>query len=450
MSRARQRSIASTSRSASATGRTQPNRGTHPHCNGRCPTATSCTRKPTPATSHWTTRHGAFSRSRRITSPRVARSAPRKSASRARVIAGMCAAVQGNTDVRAMTFTVAILEEAGKATPPEALMVALRSHRTIFVGDTRQLPPHVWNPMQTVLREPHKLTTSNAHLTERAQEIRQQIENLGSTPDERQAADEETLFGHFARRLRGTRHEATLHTQYRMLPEIGELVSNVFYSDIGGLEHGRKPPIDPRVRAYAGDTRVKLIDIPGAEEKEGKSKHRGAEVEHIRRELRALNDHASSVPPPPGGPARLGVAVITPYSAQAKRLARELRLHRGPYPALNVRIGIVDSFQGDEDQVVILSIAATTVAGFLKTPNRINVAVSRAQDLLIITTSLPAAMQGKVGEPLQNVARFIDARVKQHDPAYQISRPKQPGAGGNPIPRPPRPRSRHDGRRRAR
>ena len=50
--------------------------------------------------------------------------------------------------VRAMTFAVAILEEAGKATPPEALMVALRSHKTIFVGDTRQLPPHIWDPMR--------------------------------------------------------------------------------------------------------------------------------------------------------------------------------------------------------------------------------------------------------------------------------------------------------------
>ncbi len=95
------------------------------------------------------------------------------------------------------------------------------------------------------------------------------------------------------------------------------------------------------------------------------------------------------------------------------------------YPDLNVRIGIVDRFQGDEDQVVILSIAATTVAGFLKTPNRINVAISRAQDLLIVTTDRSLALEGRIGEPFQRVARFIDERVKQGDTAYDVLNPRQ-------------------------
>ena len=95
------------------------------------------------------------------------------------------------------------------------------------------------------------------------------------------------------------------------------------------------------------------------------------------------------------------------------------------YPDLNVRIGIVDRFQGDEDQVVILSIAATTVAGFLKTPNRINVAISRAQDLLIVTTDRSLALEGRIGEPFQRVALFIDERVKQGDPAYHVLTPKR-------------------------
>jgi ATP-dependent RNA/DNA helicase IGHMBP2 len=353
---------------------------------------------------------------------------------RASVIAGTCASVQNNPDVRAMTFAVAILEEAGKATPPEALMVALRSHKTIFVGDTRQLPPHIWDAMQTVLFDPEKLTTENPHLEEKAVEMRRAIEHLGSTPHERQAADEETLFGHFAEHLHGSEHEVTLNTQYRMLPPIGELVSEVFYGDIGGLKHRRQTPIDPRVQAYAGEIRVKLIDIPGQEEKgpEGKSKQRSGEVQYIRRELKALQHHAEHTPPLPDGPERLGVALITPYTAQAKELRRHIDLTN--YPDLAVRVGIVDSFQGDEDQVVILSVAGTE-AGFLKTPNRINVAVSRAQDLLIITTALHQAMRDRIGKPLGNVTRFIDQQVKQGDPAYQIQRPPQPkpnaqGRGG--------------------
>jgi hypothetical protein len=350
---------------------------------------------------------------------------PQERLARASVIAGTCASVQNNPDVRAMTFSVAILEEAGKATPPEALMVALRSHKTILVGDTRQLPPHIWDPMQTVLYDPQKLTTENPHHEDKAAEMRRAIERLGSTPQERQAADEETLFAHFAEALHGSEHEVTLNTQYRMLPPIGQLVSEVFYADIGGLNHGRQTPIDPRVQAYAGDIRVKLIDIPGREEQgpEGRSKQRTSEVAYIRRELKALQHHAEHTAPLPNGPERLGVALITPYTAQAKELRKHIDLTN--YPDLAVRVGIVDSFQGDEDQVVILSIAGTE-AGFLWRPNRINVAVSRAQDLLIITTALHQAMRDRIGKPLGNVTRYIDQQVKQGDPAYQIQRPPQP------------------------
>jgi AAA domain len=346
---------------------------------------------------------------------------PSQRLAQARVIAGTCAAVHSDQEVRAMTFPLAILEEAGKATAPEALMLMLRARKSILVGDTRQLPPHVWEPMRTVLRDPGKLTTSNEHRAAQAIDIREQIAALGATPAERQAADEQTLLTHFAEHLKGTEHVATLDTQYRMLAPIGELVSQVFYGEAGRLRHARQRPVDPRVASFAQDTRVRLIDIPGRERYDGKSKHRPAEVEHVRAELRALQHHAANVGPPPEGPQRLGVAVITPYAAQARRLRAGLDLTL--YPDLDVRVGIVDRFQGDEDQVVILSIAATTVAGFLKVPNRINVAISRAQDLLIVTTSLNDALAGRIGRPLRDVASFIARQVQDGQPGYEIVRP---------------------------
>jgi ATP-dependent RNA/DNA helicase IGHMBP2 len=351
---------------------------------------------------------------------------PAERLAQARVIAGTCASVQGNQEVRERTFALAILEEAGKASAPEALMIVLRANKSVLVGDSRQLPPHIWDPMRDVLRNPSKLQTQTPAREDEAEQLRAAIEALGSTPQEREQADRQTLFDHFADRLEDTEHEAALSTQYRMLPEIGEIVSEVFYKDIGGLKHGRRRPRDPRVQAFAGETRVRLIDIPGREEYDGKSKHRSAEVDRIQTELAALQEAAAHIGPPADGPERLGVAVITPYAAQARRLRASIDLTR--YPALDVRIGIVDRFQGDEDQVVILSIAATTVAGFLKVPNRINVACSRAKDLLILTTSLPAAIQGRIGEPLRNVARFIDEQVKEGDAGYEIRR-AQPRRG---------------------
>ena len=349
---------------------------------------------------------------------------PRERLARARVIAGTCAGVQGNREVRERRFALAIVEEAGKATPPEALMAMVRARKSILVGDSRQLPPHVWDPLREVLRQPEQLQTTDPGREAEAKALRTQIGTLGQTSRERERAGQETLFDHLSQRLAGTGGEATLRTQYRMVPEIGELVSRVFYADAGGLQHGRTRPVDPRVQAFAGATRVKLIDVRGREQHEGKSKYRSAEIARIRGELQGLQEHAARVGPPPDGPERLGVAIVTPYAAQARRLRASIDTTR--YPALRVRVGIVDRFQGDEDQVVILSIAATTVAGFLKVPNRINVAVSRAQDLLIITTSLGAALDGKIGRPLQEVARFILQCVEKDDPGYEVTRASKP------------------------
>lgn len=245
---------------------------------------------------------------------------------------------------------------------------------------------------------------------------------LGKTPEQRALAAEETLFEHFARALDGSEHETTLTTQYRMVPAIGELVSENFYG--GALNHGRPADLcdrDPRVGAFAGDTQVRLLDIPGRQRRESpesKSNLRDEEIDQIAAELARLQECAASVAPPPERPGPLGVAVITPYVAQARRLNARLDARR--YPDLKLRVGIVDRFQGDEDRVVIVSFVNTTYAGFLRKPNRINVALSRAEDLLIVTTDLSAALAGRIGEPLAQVAGFVSERARAGDDRYEI------------------------------
>ena len=59
----------------------------------------------------------------------------------------------------------------------------------------------------------------------------------------------------------------------------------------------------------------------------------------------------------------------------------------------SARVGSVDRFQGQEAPVVIVSLCASTLeeaprgAEFLLSPNRINVAISRAQALAIVVGS---------------------------------------------------------------
>ncbi len=79
------------------------------------------------------------------------------------------------------------------------------------------------------------------------------------------------------------------------------------------------------------------------------------------------------------------ILIVAPFNLQVRCLAERL----GPA----ARIGTVDKFQGQEAPVVIVSLCASTLdeaprgAGFLLSPNRINVAVSRAEALAVVVGS---------------------------------------------------------------
>lgn len=79
------------------------------------------------------------------------------------------------------------------------------------------------------------------------------------------------------------------------------------------------------------------------------------------------------------------ILVISPYNLQVNLLTQELED--------NARVGTVDKFQGQEAQVVIISMATSSEQDvsrnieFLLSKNRLNVAVSRARSLAILIAS---------------------------------------------------------------
>jgi len=54
------------------------------------------------------------------------------------------------------------------------------------------------------------------------------------------------------------------------------------------------------------------------------------------------------------------------------------------HPLVEIRCGTVDRFQGREADLVLLSMRNTRRVGFLDSPNRLNVAVTRARQQLVI------------------------------------------------------------------
>jgi len=91
------------------------------------------------------------------------------------------------------------------------------------------------------------------------------------------------------------------------------------------------------------------------------------------------------------------IKIITPYNAQVNDL-----IERIP----DVAIGTVDKFQGQEAPVIIFSMATSTPEDaprgmeFLYSPNRFNVAVSRARGVFILLAS-PAIFEAECKSPAQ-------------------------------------------------
>lgn len=75
------------------------------------------------------------------------------------------------------------------------------------------------------------------------------------------------------------------------------------------------------------------------------------------------------------------IGIISPYRAQRDRIIETIST-----VYKNIEVGTVDSFQGREKKIIFLSCvrSGTQHVGFLKNEKRLNVALTRAQSLLVI------------------------------------------------------------------
>ncbi len=99
------------------------------------------------------------------------------------------------------------------------------------------------------------------------------------------------------------------------------------------------------------------------------------------------------------------IGIITPYGAQVNCLQRMLNF--------SVDIATVDSFQGSEREVIILSFVRSNVdsqVGFLSDKKRINVAVTRAKKMLVLICDSETLKGNKFTQKLMNFY-FENAKV---------------------------------------
>lgn len=270
------------------------------------------------------------------------------------VVAATCVGLAGVPGAADVPFDLCIIDEASKATATEVLVPMARSRRWVLVGDRNQLPP----------------------FQEDALDDRALMQKYDLSIDQ----IEQTLFDVLAERLPDGA-KTLLDIQYRMVPAIGTLISDCFYE--GRLRSVAREP--SMATTVALESPVLWLDTSvlatRAERPVGTSFVNICEARIVRHVIDRLSFTADAAG------EHLRVAVLAGYAAQVDEVKRTISARRGSWHSLNVEVSTVDAFQGREADVEIFSLTRSNDGdslGFLRSRQRINVALSRARDGLVI------------------------------------------------------------------
>src|SRR6266702_4582412 len=257
-------------------------------------------------------------------------------------------------------FDWLILDEANKVRFTETLPLLRLAPRWLLVGDHRQLPP--------VLDE-----------------------SAAAFPvddDEAKSMVRDASFFELSWVVLPETNLVMLDEQYRMAAPIGSYVSVASYD--GRLRNSPEMAALRSPLPWPFNRNLTWLTIRGREKKGGPgSISTRAEIEAVGRVVRHLQRL---------GLEQLRVAVIAMYQDQVTQLRRELRMAALP----GLAVDTVDAFEGEEADVVILSLVRSNEAeriGFLKKAQRLNVAISRAKQLLVVVGDIET-MTGREGQDL--------------------------------------------------
>lgn len=318
------------------------------------------------------------------------------------VVSATCVGVgQTRIKIETQVFDWVIVDEAARCTPGELAVPIQMAKRVLLVGDHLQLLPMMDDQMLSDLNE----VEPDVSLEELA------------------CSDFERAFTSIYGQSIGVR----LTEQYRMDSAICDLVSECFYEDNGirlVTSEARKSVLQPT------EFRVPWLSKPlvwvdaGSEHMNSEYRPEGETTVHNRSEVDAVvavleklaaeRDLVTAL-------AKLDdetpIGVICMYAGQKRQI--ELAWSRRPFdPKFKrlVRIDTVDSYQGKENAIVILSLVRSNPKGspgHVGIPNRCNVAVSRAQERLIVVGDVD--MWGRRVGPKSPMRRVFEHMKRNPD-----------------------------------
>jgi hypothetical protein len=310
-------------------------------------------------------------------------------------------------------FDLAIQDEASKASPPELALPFTHSKKAVIIGDHRQLPPMI---------DTNEFVEKLIYLKYKSKED-QQIKKISELIcfiiNHRESFEHshfEKLFTNIDINLK-----STFDTQYRMHPAINETIKQFYKGDFENgadlkcglpLDSVEDPNLNNPMSRYHGitrkkDTHVIWVDVQTPEVKKGTSRINHGEVKAIEWIIKTITSNENYATfinhwkENDNDQKELGV--ITFYGEQAELIKKNIP------EGINIRVSPVDRFQGMERNIIIVSLVRSNhiaenenqqadfetfdneygyplndSLGFAESPNRLNVALSRAKRLLIV------------------------------------------------------------------
>lgn len=318
----------------------------------------------------------------------------------ASVVAGTCVGVGKRAlGITEVPYDWVIVDEAARASPMELVVAMQAGKRVLLVGDHLQLPPSY------------------------PRTVEDQVSSLlgMSRKDFRRMNNFQRAFSSKYGQLVGR----TLRVQYRMAEHINRLVSHCFYSD--ALEVGREPPGDEyeKLPPFLASQVVWVDTQDQGREAFHRSAgtHEGALVNE--QEASAVVEVVRAILMSAGfleqvkerdGDHEPIIGIIVMYSAQRDLIRKKLEQAEW---ASGLRdhfsVGTVDSYQGKENRIIVLSVVRNDTnehIGFLSDPERINVAVSRSKDRLVIVSS-SAMWRPRTATPMKRVLDEVERLSEQ-------------------------------------
>ena len=251
-----------------------------------------------------------------------------------------------NYNLKGMNFNTIFMDEAAQALEPAAWIPILKANRVIFAGDHFQLPPTI---------KSHEAAKNGLEVT---------------------------LFEKAIKRIQA---DVMLQEQYRMHEKIMLFSGEYFYK--GKLFSNEKVRF---WKVFDEDQPVEFVDTSGTGyfeqvDSEMKSSYNKEEVNLLFRHFHSYLDKVRTF----GKLDEIeSIGIISPYKAQVGLLKDKFDEENSDgFLAQKIAINTVDSFQGQERDIIYISMVRSNEKGeigFLSDIRRMNVAMTRAKKKLVI------------------------------------------------------------------